>query len=46
MSGSLGGGDTDADWGEQNGDRFVRLVFSDEPVARLVGLGARVRGSL
>ena len=34
------------DWGETNGDRFVRLVFSNEPVARLRGLGERVRRSL
>jgi aspartate/methionine/tyrosine aminotransferase len=34
------------DWGEANGDRFVRLVFSNEPVARLRGLGERVRRSL
>jgi aspartate/methionine/tyrosine aminotransferase len=34
------------DWGEVNGDRFVRLVFSNEPVARLTGLGARVRRAL
>ena len=34
------------DWGETNGDRFVRLVFSNEPVARLRGLGERVRGAL
>lgn len=34
------------DWGETNGDRFVRLVFSNEPVARLAGLGARVRRAL
>jgi aspartate/methionine/tyrosine aminotransferase len=34
------------DWGERNGDRFVRLVFSNEPVARLAGLGARVRRAL
>ena len=34
------------DWGETNGDRFVRLVFSNEPVARLEGLGARVRRAL
>lgn len=33
-------------WGEVNGDRFVRLVFSNEPVARLAGVGARVRGAL
>ncbi len=30
------------DWGDVNGDRFVRLVFSNEPVARLEELGARV----
>jgi aspartate/methionine/tyrosine aminotransferase len=34
------------DWGERNGDRFVRLVFSNEPVARLTGLGSRVRRAL
>lgn len=34
------------DWGETNGDRFVRLVFSNEPVARLRELGERVRRSL
>ena len=34
------------DWGDTNGDRFVRLVFSNEPVARLAGLGARVRRAL
>jgi hypothetical protein len=32
--------------GETNGDRFVRLVFSNEPVARLGGLDERVRLSL
>lgn len=31
------------DWGERNGDRFVRVVFSNEPVERLATLGARVR---
>jgi len=31
------------DWGEVNGDRFVRLVFSNEPVARLAELGDRLR---
>jgi aspartate/methionine/tyrosine aminotransferase len=30
------------DWGERNGDRFVRLVFSNETTARLGELGARV----
>jgi aspartate/methionine/tyrosine aminotransferase len=34
------------DWGERNGDRFVRLVFSNEPVERLMSLGARVRHAL
>jgi N-succinyldiaminopimelate aminotransferase len=34
------------DWGEHNSDQFVRLVFSNEPVARLRGLGDRVRRSL
>jgi aspartate/methionine/tyrosine aminotransferase len=33
-------------WGEVNGDRFVRLVFSNEPVERLATLGARLRGVL
>ncbi len=30
------------DWGEQNGDQFVRLVFSNEPVERLAELHDRV----
>ncbi|MFL5496754.1 MAG: aspartate aminotransferase, partial [Gemmatimonadales bacterium] len=34
------------DWGEANGDRFVRLVFSNEPVARLAELGDRLRRAL
>ncbi len=34
------------DWGVVNGDRFVRFVFSNEPLARLEGLGERVRRSL
>jgi len=34
------------DWGERNGDRFVRLVFSNEPVARLSGLRLRVAQAL
>ena len=33
-------------WGQVNGDRFVRFVFSNEPVARLAGVGARVRAAL
>lgn len=34
------------DWGEVNGDRFVRLVFSNEPVARLAELGDRLKRAL
>jgi aspartate/methionine/tyrosine aminotransferase len=34
------------DWGWQNGDRFVRLVFSNEPVERVVGLRERVQQAL
>lgn len=34
------------DWGEINGDRFVRLVFSNEPVERLSTLGERVQRAL
>lgn len=34
------------DWGLVNGDRFVRLVFSNEPAARLAGVGQRVRFAL
>jgi len=34
------------DWGARNGDRFVRLVFSNEPVERLATLGDRVRRAL
>jgi aspartate/methionine/tyrosine aminotransferase len=34
------------DWGDRNGDRFVRLVFSNEPVERLATLGERVRRAL
>jgi len=33
-------------WGEVNGDRFVRLVFSNEPASRLGGIGERVRAAL
>jgi aspartate/methionine/tyrosine aminotransferase len=33
-------------WGLMNGDRFVRFVFSNEPQARLAGLGQRVRVAL
>ncbi len=34
------------DWGEKNGDAFVRLVFSNEPVARLATLRERVGRAL
>ncbi len=34
------------DWGEINGDRFVRLVFSNESVERLSTLGERVQRAL
>jgi len=33
-------------WGQINGDRFVRLVFSNEPISRLAGIGERVRAAL
>ncbi|MCI0462309.1 MAG: pyridoxal phosphate-dependent aminotransferase [Gemmataceae bacterium] len=33
-------------WGEVNGDRFVRLVFSNEPASRLAGISGRVRAAL
>ncbi len=33
-------------WGDRNGDRFVRLVFSNETAERLKGLGDRVGRSL
>jgi aspartate/methionine/tyrosine aminotransferase len=33
-------------WGMVNGDRFVRLVFSNEPVSRLAGLRERVGAAL
>ncbi|MCL4709285.1 pyridoxal phosphate-dependent aminotransferase [bacterium] len=34
------------DWGEKNGDAFVRLVFSNEPVERLATLRDRVNRAL
>ena len=34
------------DWGQENGDQFVRLVFSNEPLGRLAGIGDRVRAAL
>jgi aspartate/methionine/tyrosine aminotransferase len=33
-------------WGSEWSDRFVRFVFSNEPVARLRGLGERVERAL
>jgi hypothetical protein len=33
-------------WGETVAPRFVRLVFSNEPVERLSMLGARLRAAL
>ena len=33
-------------WGRENAAQFVRIVFSNEPVGRLRGLGARVRRAL
>ena len=33
-------------WGEVNGRQFVRFVFSNEPVERLRGMGAKVRHAL
>jgi aspartate/methionine/tyrosine aminotransferase len=33
-------------WGQVNGDRFVRFVFSNEPTWRLAGIGQRVRAAL
>jgi aspartate/methionine/tyrosine aminotransferase len=33
-------------WGEAHGSDFVRLVFANEPVERLRGLGSKVRAAL
>lgn len=33
-------------WGEANGAQYLRLVFSNEPVDRLRGMGERVRAAL
>lgn len=35
-----------AGWGERHGAQYIRFVFANEPVARLKGLGARVRAAL
>lgn len=34
------------DWGDANSDQFVRLVFSNESVERMAGIGDRVRRAL
>jgi aspartate/methionine/tyrosine aminotransferase len=34
------------DWGDRDCDRYVRLVFSNEPVARLAELRDRVTRAL
>lgn len=33
-------------WGDENSDQYVRIVFSNEPVERLEGLGERVEQAL
>lgn len=33
-------------WGETHGSQYIRFVFANEPVARLKGLGSRVRAAL
>ncbi len=35
-----------AGWGAAHGAQYIRFVFANEPVARLHGLGARVRAAL
>jgi hypothetical protein len=35
-----------ANWGSERSDRYVRFVFSNEPVERLRGIGERVRRAL
>ncbi len=34
------------DWGKENSDQFVRLVFSNEPLSRLEGIGERATRAL
>ena len=34
------------DWGHENGDQYVRLVFSNESVERLTGIGEKTKASL
>jgi N-succinyldiaminopimelate aminotransferase len=33
-------------WGKQHGSQYIRFVFANEPVGRLMSLGARVRSAL
>jgi aspartate/methionine/tyrosine aminotransferase len=33
-------------WGETNGAQFLRFVFANEPIARLKGIGTRMRRAL
>ena len=35
-----------AGWGQVNGAQFLRLVFANEPVERLRGIGARIRRAI
>ncbi len=35
-----------AGWGEIHGEQYIRFVFANEPVARLTGIGARIRRSI
>ena len=34
------------DWGHENSDQYVRLVFSNESVERLTGIGEKTKASL
>ena len=34
------------DWGSENSSRYLRIVFSNEPIARLRGIGQRFRQAL
>jgi aspartate/methionine/tyrosine aminotransferase len=33
-------------WGKRNGDGFVRFVYSNEPIQRLMSIGDRVKRAL
>jgi aspartate/methionine/tyrosine aminotransferase len=33
-------------WGEEHGSQYIRFVFANEPVERLMSLGKRVRSAL